>query len=35
LACRLHPSTYRLLNVVPLLRTHVLALIEKPVDPPA
>jgi hypothetical protein len=29
--CRLSPSLYPLLNAVPLLRTHVLAWIEKPV----
>ncbi len=29
-ACRLHPSLYPLLNSVPLLRTHVMAWIEKP-----
>lgn len=29
-ACRLSPRLYPLLNVVPLLRTHVLAWIEKP-----
>ncbi len=33
--CRLHPSAYRLLNLLPLLRTHVLALIEKPAIPTA
>jgi SAM-dependent methyltransferase len=29
-ACRLHPSWYRVLNLWPMLRTHVLAWIEKP-----
>ena len=29
-ACRLHPALYPVLNTVPLLRTHVLAWIEKP-----
>jgi len=29
-ACRIHPALYTLFNVVPLLRTHVLAWIEKP-----
>jgi len=29
-ACRLHPALYPVLNVIPLLRTHVLAWIEKP-----
>lgn len=28
--CRLHPSLYPLFNVLPLLRTHLLAWIEKP-----
>ncbi|MDP3083340.1 MAG: class I SAM-dependent methyltransferase [Rubrivivax sp.] len=28
--CRLHPALYTLLNTLPLLRTHVLAWIEKP-----
>jgi len=28
--CRLHPSAYRLFNTIPWLRTHVLAVIEKP-----
>ncbi|MFG6447174.1 class I SAM-dependent methyltransferase [Roseateles sp. BYS180W] len=30
LACRLHPMAYTLLNTLPLLRTHRLALITKP-----
>jgi SAM-dependent methyltransferase len=29
-ACALHPSLYPVFNVIPLLRTHVLAWIEKP-----
>ncbi|MBI3369913.1 MAG: class I SAM-dependent methyltransferase [Burkholderiales bacterium] len=29
--CRVHPSLYRVFNTVPLLRTHVLAWLEKPV----
>jgi SAM-dependent methyltransferase len=29
--CRVHPSLYRALNLLPPLRTHVLAWIEKPV----
>lgn len=28
-ACRLHPAAYRVLNTIPLLRSHVLALITK------
>jgi SAM-dependent methyltransferase len=28
--CRVHPALYTVLNVLPLLRTHVLAWIEKP-----
>ena len=31
--CRLHPRGYGVLNAVPLLRTHVLALIQKPAGP--
>jgi SAM-dependent methyltransferase len=31
--CRVHPSLYRALNLLPPLRTHVLAWIEKPVRP--
>ncbi|MDC8772724.1 class I SAM-dependent methyltransferase [Roseateles albus] len=30
LVCRLHPSAYTLFNSIPWLRTHVLAVIEKP-----
>ena len=30
LVCRVHPTLYRALNVLPLLRTHVLAWIAKP-----
>ena len=30
IVCRLHPSAYTLLNSIPWLRTHVLAVIEKP-----
>ncbi len=33
--CRVHPGLYRLLNVVPFLRTHVLAWIQKPEGNPA
>jgi len=29
-ACRVHPALYGALNLLPLLRTHVLAWIEKP-----
>lgn len=30
--CRLHPGAYTLFNTIPWLRTHVLAVIEKPAD---
>ncbi|MCV2368268.1 class I SAM-dependent methyltransferase [Roseateles oligotrophus] len=30
IVCRLHPSAYSLFNSIPWLRTHVLAVIEKP-----
>jgi hypothetical protein len=30
LVCRWHPSLYTMLNAVPLLRSHVLAWVEKP-----
>ncbi|SEK57640.1 Methyltransferase domain-containing protein [Roseateles sp. YR242] len=32
--CRLHPGAYGVFNALPLLRTHVLALIEKPAEAP-
>jgi hypothetical protein len=31
--CALHPALYPVFNVIPLLRTHVLAWIEKPAKP--
>ena len=30
--CRLHPAAYTVFNAMPLLRTHVLAVISKPVE---
>jgi len=33
LACRVHPALYTALNLVPLLRTHLLCWIEKPLTP--
>lgn len=31
--CRLHPGAYTVFNTIPWLRTHVLAVIEKPLQP--
>ena len=33
--CRLHPALYPVFNALPLLRTHVLAWLQKPPDPAA